>query len=143
MSAWYGDENAVYTYSGIRNEPLPWTDALLECRQKLGEVTDEIFNSVLLNQYVDGHHGMGWHSDDEPELGHNPLICSLSLGETRCFSMRHKFDKSQRGIKLPLSHGSLLIMEGQTQKNWQHSVPKTRRTVGCRINLTFRNIDVI
>jgi len=139
LSAWYGDPDAHYAYSGLSLEPLPWLPIILELRAQIGTVCDAPFNSVLLNLYRDGADSMGWHSDDEPELGERPVIASLSLGATRRFRMRHRRRKELEPVAVELESGSLLIMEGDTQRFWKHQVPKTRRVVEPRINLTFRN----
>ncbi|NJD31443.1 MAG: alpha-ketoglutarate-dependent dioxygenase AlkB [Gammaproteobacteria bacterium] len=138
LVAWHGDPDARYTYSGTAHDPLPWTPPLEAIRARLLELTGHSFNAVLLNLYRDGRDGMGWHSDDEPELGRDPVIASVSLGATRRFCMRHRRRKDSR-LELPLGHGSLLLMSGPTQHHWLHAVPKTRAPVGERINLTFRN----
>lgn len=139
LTAWYGDPGKSYTYSGITMQPAIWTPTLLELKAKVDVLAGIVFNSVLLNLYRNGNDSMGWHSDDEPELGANPVIGSLSLGGTRRFMLRHRF---QRGLKheLELKSGSFLLMQGTTQHYWQHQVPKTRRPVLPRINLTFRVI---
>ncbi len=139
LSAWYGDPGAAYTYSGKRQEPLPWILPLAELRSRLETACEASFNSVLLNLYRHGQDSMGWHSDDEPELGSQPLIASLNLGATRRFHLRRKADKSDK-VVLDLHHGSLLVMAGDTQQYWQHQVPKTKKDVGERLNLTFRKI---
>lgn len=138
LTAWYGDSDAVYTYSGLRFEPLPWSPLLLRLKRDIEEKSGHQFNSVLLNLYRDGQDSMGWHSDDEAELGDNPVIGSLNFGASRKFHLRHKFDKEEPKQSFELSHGSLLVMEGRTQHYWQHQVPKTKRIVGKRVNLTFR-----
>jgi alkylated DNA repair dioxygenase AlkB len=140
LSAWYGDPDARYTYSGLALEPLPWTAALRAIKTRIETVTDAHFNSVLLNLYRNGSDSMGWHSDDEPELGNTPTIASLSLGDERRFLLRHKRRKDLDPIELPLQHGSLLLMRGATQTHWKHQVPKTKRPVALRLNLTFRRI---
>lgn len=140
LSCWIGDPEAAYTYSAMRFEPRPWTPTLGVLRDRLNAMLGAGFNSVLANRYRSGADGMGWHADDEPELGAQPLIASLSLGATRRFLLRSR-DRSQRAA-LALSHGSLLLMEGSTQLRTQHSLPKTARPVGERINLTFRRILV-
>ncbi len=139
LSAWYGSPQARYTYSGLALEPRPWTGPLLDLKTRLEAAADCLFNSVLLNQYRDGRDSMGWHSDDEPELGANPTIASLSLGQTRRFLLRHK-RRDHSPVEIPLEHGALLIMRGPTQTHWQHQVPKTRRPCTLRLNLTFRCI---
>lgn len=140
LSAWYGDPDARYTYSGLSLTPRPWTEPLSTLKTRIEAVADDAFNSVLLNQYRDGQDSMGWHSDNEPELGPAPTIASLSLGGERRFLLRHKKRQELDLIELPLSHGSLLIMRGPTQAHWKHQVPKTRRPVAPRLNLTFRRI---
>jgi alkylated DNA repair dioxygenase AlkB len=140
LSAWYGDPDAHYRYSGLSLEPRPWLPPILELKARVEAVCDAPFNSVLLNLYRDGDDSMGWHSDDEPELGERPVIASLSLGATRRFRMRHRRRKDLEPVAIDLESGSLLIMQGDTQRFWKHQVPKTRRTVEPRINLTFRSI---
>ena len=141
LQAWYGDNDAHYRYSGLSLQPLAWTPALLKIKQTVEQLTAATFNSVLLNLYRDGRDGMGWHSDDEPELGQEPIIASLSIGAERDFVLCHKRDKANK-IKLSLSNGSLLLMSGRLQHCWRHQVPKTRLPVGERINLTFRLIKL-
>ncbi len=138
LSAWYGD--LPYSYSGIRLEPLTWTPTLLEIKRRVEALTRHSFNSVLLNFYRDQHDSIGMHSDDERELGPQPAIASLSLGEARTFLLRHKSRKDLKTVKLALPTGSLLLMQGQTQQFWRHGVNKDRLTCAPRINLTFRKI---
>ena len=138
LTAWYGDPAARYTYSGLVWEPRPWTPALLALRQQVESASDTPFNSVLLNLYRDGRDSMGWHSDDEPELGPAPTIASLSLGATRRFRLRPRAGLAHPPFALDLSNGSLLLMRGPTQRHWQHTLPKTARPIGPRLNLTFR-----
>lgn len=138
--AWHGDPGKRYTYSGLQLEPAPWTPLLAEIRDQLTSFSGATFNSVLLNLYHDGRDSMGWHSDDEPELGEYPVIASLSLGATRRFRFRHRSDKTLSPVGIDLTHGSLLLMQGATQHHWQHCLPKTARQVSPRINLTFRVI---
>ena len=144
LQSWHGDPGASYRYSGLDLEPEPWTPLLAELRARLETVElGAQFNSVLANLYRDGQDSMGWHADDEPELGAEPVIASLSLGETRTFQLRHRTDRSIARIDLDLPSGSLLWMAGKTQTHWQHALPKRggkRRTWGARINLTFRRI---
>lgn len=139
LTAWYGDGDKIYSYSGLQMKPLPWTDFLLEIKSKVELQCGLGFNSVLLNYYRNGTDSMGWHSDDEPELGKNPAIASVSFGAERMFCLRHKKEKLLQ-VKLMLAHGSLLIMSGETQHYWQHAIPKTAKPVGERINLTFRKL---
>jgi alkylated DNA repair dioxygenase AlkB len=139
LSCWIGDPEAVYRYSGTRFRPHPWPPALAGLRARLRGQLGEPFNSVLANRYRDGADAMGWHSDDEPELGPAPVIASLSLGATRRFVLRHR-QRRERKLALELAHGSLLVMRGATQRHWQHALPRTARPVGERVNLTFRTI---
>jgi alkylated DNA repair dioxygenase AlkB len=138
LVAWHGDPGASYLYSGTLHEPRPWTPTLLEIREVAEALTGHRYNSVLLNLYRDGSDGMGWHADDEPELGRDPVIASVSLGATRRFKLRHRRRKTV--TSLDLGHGSLLAMAGATQQCYVHAVPKTARAVGERINLTFRYV---
>ncbi|MBI4816180.1 MAG: alpha-ketoglutarate-dependent dioxygenase AlkB [Deltaproteobacteria bacterium] len=139
LTVWLGDAEAVYAYSGVVNVPFPMTPALGALRDRLQLMLDVRFNGVLANLYRDGADSMGWHSDDEPELGANPIIASVSLGAERLFRLAHKKDKADR-VDLRLPHGSLLVMGGTIQTHYRHSVPKTKSAVGERINLTFRRI---
>lgn len=139
LTAWYGDPGKSYTYSKIAMCPQPWTTPLAEIRAAVEAESGTRFNSVLLNLYRDGRDGVAWHSDDETELGPEPVIASVSFGSTRKFQLRCKSEPGLRH-ELDLTHGSLLIMDGPTQRHWQHQIPKTSRTVGPRINLTFRYI---
>ena len=139
LTAWYGDSGKSYTYSGITMIPTPWTATLLDLKAKVDTISGVVFNSVLLNLYRDGNDSMGWHRDDEPELGQNPVIGSLSLGGTRRLKLRHRFEQGLK-YQLELTSGSFLLMKGTTQDYWQHQVPKTKRPVLPRINLTFRVI---
>ena len=141
LSSWHGDPAAHYSYSGLALDPLPWTPTLSQVRQLVEAATEQEYNSVLLNLYRGGGDGMGWHSDDEPELGSNPHIASFSLGSSRRFLLRHKRRKGLDVVEFALGHGDLLAMRGTTQQFWKHQVPKTRRAVGARINLTFRTIQ--
>ncbi|QHL89447.1 alpha-ketoglutarate-dependent dioxygenase AlkB [Nibribacter ruber] len=139
LTAWYGDAGKSYTYSGLTWQPLPWIPILAQLRDQLFACTGVSFNSVLLNLYRNGQDSMGWHADDEPELGPNPVIASLSLGQERSFHFRHRTQKELKQ-KLALPSGSLLLMAGQTQHHWQHQVPKSAKPLEPRINLTFRVI---
>ena len=136
LVAWHGETQARYTYSGTAHEPRPWSAELLELRDLAETLTGHRYNRVLLNLYRDGRDGMGWHADDEPELGPEPVIASFSLGAIRRLKLRHR--RSRTVVELELGHGSLLSMAGQTQHHYVHAVPKTARPVGARINLTFR-----
>ena len=128
-----------YSYSGIVMTPQPMTQTLQCIENRIYQLCDESFTTVLLNLYRDGKDSNGWHADDEAELGKNPVIASLSLGAPRFFHLRHNRDSKQR-YKLLLEHGSLLLMAGETQHHWKHKVAKTAKKVGPRINLTFRKI---
>jgi len=141
LSAWYGDLGATYSYSGLSLTPKAWTPTLLEVHNQLAETIERPFNSVLLNLYRNGNDSMGWHSDDEWELGLNPVIASISLGDPRMMKFRHRSDPEVSKFALELSTGSLLIMAGTTQKFWQHEIPKTKKSVGERLNLTFRFVQ--
>jgi alkylated DNA repair dioxygenase AlkB len=136
--AWYGDDNFEYTYSNVRKYALPWTEELLLLKQKVEQLTGESYNSCLLNLYHDGSEGMAWHSDGEQDLKKNGAIASLSLGATRKFSFKHKKDHCK--IDIILESGSLLVMTGDTQSNWLHRLPPTKKVSKPRINLTFRTI---
>jgi alkylated DNA repair dioxygenase AlkB len=137
-TAWYGDSDYLYTYSNITKQALPWTKELSGLKQMVEEFAGVKFNSCLLNLYHNGDEGMGWHSDDEESLGKNNTIASLSLGAERKFLFKHK--QTKQIISLVLEHGSLLIMKAATQRNWLHSLPKSKNIVQPRINLTFRMI---
>jgi alkylated DNA repair dioxygenase AlkB len=139
LTSWHGDPEAHYRYSGRDNAPLPWTATLLRMREAVEQATGEVFNSVLANLYRDGADHMGWHADDERELGGRPVIASLSLGAVRRFQFRPR-PKGAVLLTLELGPGSLLLMAGQTQRHYHHRVPATARTAGRRINLTFRRI---
>ncbi|GAB3734822.1 alpha-ketoglutarate-dependent dioxygenase AlkB [Luteimonas pelagia] len=141
LSCWIGDPGAAYRYSGVRREPHPWPASLLPVRERLGRALGVRFDSVLANLYRDGGDAMGWHADDEPALGPDPVIASLSLGATRRFALKPKagVDGGSR-LAVPLPHGSLLVMRGSTQARYLHAIPRTRRPVGPRINLTFRRV---
>ena len=141
LTAWYGDENAAYKYSGIVNKPMPWTPTLSKLRQFVEMATLEKYNSVLLNFYRNGNDHLSWHSDDEVELGDEPVIASLSLGSSRTFCLRKKSLSSiQKRLDLVLPNGSLLCMRGTTQSLWEHCLKKEPKGVEPRINLTFRTV---
>ena len=140
LSAWLGDEDATYRYSGTRFVPHPWTPTLLALRDRVADACGARFNSVLANLYRDGSDRMGWHSDDEPELGPEPSIASLSLGAERTFRFRAK--AGGEPVAIELTHGSLLRMAGATQRLYKHELPARKRVSGPRINLTFRQVTV-
>ena len=146
---WYGDSGVSYRYSGASHLAEEWLAPLADIRHKLEQTLGSQFNFVLLNHYRDGEDSMGWHSDDEHELGNEPLIASLSLGATRTFRVRQRRDGVERGEvashrrqswKLELVNGSLLVMWGRSQRDYQHCVPKSRRSSELRINLTYRYV---
>jgi len=139
LTALYGEKGKSYSYSNITMNPTPFTASLLEIKRRIKEICDTSFNVVLLNMYRNGSDSNGWHSDDEKELGRNPVIASVSLGAKRMFQLRNKGDKISK-YNIELTHGSLLLMKGETQHFWQHQVPKTKKEVQPRINLTFRVI---
>ena len=162
LSAWYGDAGKTYTYSGKKQEPLAWNEPLLMIKTSIENYLQRpslnsffqketpsvpslsgfrasIFNSVLCNFYRNGNDSMGWHQDNEPELGRNPVIASVNFGESRRLLFRRKEDKTVKH-ELLLTHGSLLIMGGAMQHHWQHAVPKEPKRTHRRINLTFRHI---
>ena len=140
LVAWHGDAGQRYTYSGITLEPLPWTDLLLGIKSTVEEFAQASFNSVLLNYYRDHRDSMGFHSDDEPELGPKPTIASLSLGSERVLILKHKTRTELKPVRLPLQSGSLLLMKGDTQHHWKHGINKESKACGPRVNLTFRRI---
>ena len=139
LGCWMGDASAVYRYSGTLFTPVPWIEPVLSLKQAVEAASGHRFNSVLLNYYRDGQDAMGWHSDDEPELGGQPVIASVSLGGVRRFLLREK-RKGARSFGLALAHGSLLLMHGDLQRLYQHALPRTLRSVDARVNLTFRKI---
>lgn len=136
--AWYGEKSFEYTYSNTTKRALPWTEELLELKDRVERETGEAFNSCLLNLYHDGAEGMAWHSDGEKDLKKNGAIVSLSFGAERKFAFKHKNTKEK--IELVLEHGSLLTMKGITQAHWLHRLPPTKRISKPRVNLTFRTI---
>lgn len=142
LTAWHGDATAHYQYSGLALTPQPWTPALQELRKQVEAATATRFNSVLLNLYRAGQDSMGWHADNEPELGPAPVIASVSLGATRRFRLKPRDPQRtpHEPVSLDLTAGSLLVMRGLTQQHWLHAVPKTAHPVGPRINLTFRKV---
>lgn len=156
LQAWFGDEQAKYNYSGLTLKPTAWLPVLDKIRHQLNQQcvaifaqettqpntinTNVAFNSLLANCYRDNQDAVAWHSDDEPELGVNPVIASISLGASREFKMKHK--ETGKKLNIPLTSGSLLIMAGETQHCWQHAVLRSKLSLGPRINLTFRQIKV-
>jgi len=139
LTALYGNNGQSYSYSNITMHPLLFSSALSEIKNSIEQLTKTTFTTCLCNLYRDGNDSNGWHADDEISLGRNPVIASVSLGATRSFRFRQKEDHSN-AFKIDLESGSLLVMSGATQHNWQHQLPKTRKPVAPRINLTFRII---
>lgn len=142
LTAWYGDPDAVYTYSGIKNTPLPWIPLLEELKTSVEQQCKTNFNSVLINYYRTGSDHMSWHCDDEKELGPNPTIASLSFGERRRFQLKHKMNKGLEVVTIEPDSGSLIVMKDCTQEYWNHRIVKTSKQIGPRINLTFRQISL-
>jgi alkylated DNA repair dioxygenase AlkB len=141
LTAWYGDAGTNYSYSGMAMAPLPWTPMLLRIREKVQAFSGEKFNSVLLNHYRDHRDSMGFHSDDEKELGPTPIIASVSIGATRTFILKHKTRPQLKPVRLDLPSGCFLVMKGLTQKHWKHGIDKQTKPCGPRVNLTFRRIE--
>ena len=137
LTAFYASNKKNYSYSSLKMEPLPFFDELKRVKKDIEKFTQTNFTSCLANLYRDGNDSNGWHADDEKELGKNPTIASLSLGQARFFKFRNKKDH-QLKKKILLEPGSLLLMKGETQHCWQHEIPKTKKIVDERINLTFR-----
>ena len=140
LSSWVGDPGVTYTYSRSPRDPHPWATTLAALREACEERSSTTFNSVLANLYRSGNDAMGWHADDEPELGSQPVIASVSLGEERRFDFRHRTTGETTSVHLP--HGSLLVMAGETQTNWMHRIARTKKPLGPRINLTYRFVHL-
>ena len=138
LQAWYGDPSAIYAYSGKPLTPKPWHPELSHLREDLAKVGISC-NAVLANLYRDGNARVGWHSDNEKELGQHPVIASISLGSTRTFQLKHK--RTNERIDLEVESGSLLLMAGATQDNWLHALPQRKRITESRINLTYRMVE--
>jgi len=136
--AWYADDNYSYTYSNTTKQALPWTKELLELKKLAEQLSGDKYNSCLLNLYHNGDEGMAWHSDDEKMLGKDTSIASLSFGAERKFALKHRINKHP--VSLMLENGSLLVMKGATQSNWLHSLPKSKKVITPRVNLTFRTM---
>lgn len=139
-SAWYGDSDKPYTYSGLTLQPKPWNKGLLFIKDQIDKIANVKFNSVLMNWYRDGEDYINWHTDAERELGRNPVIGSVNFGATRRFLIRRN-DNNSIKLEFPLKHGTLLIMSGELQHFWQHSVPKELKVKEPRFNMTFRVIN--
>ena len=140
LNAWYGEHGADYSYSGRLFRALPWLPVLIELKQLVERTTGDVFNSALVNLYRDGQDSVDWHSDDEPELGHNPVIASISLGAVRCFQIKHKMRRDLSLQTVELAHGSLLLMTGEFQHHWRHRLPKVKGLSEPRVNVTFRQV---
>lgn len=134
--AWYADKPYAYIYSNTKKIAHYWTPTLSSIKNQLQDYTGEQFNSCLLNLYLDGSEGMGWHSDDESMMKKHATIASISLGAKRSFMFRHKRSKEQHSVEL--ENGSLLLMKAQIQDFWKHQLPVRKRVKNPRINLTFR-----
>ncbi|PRX46228.1 alpha-ketoglutarate-dependent dioxygenase AlkB family protein [Salegentibacter salegens] len=140
LTAFYAEKGISYTYSGLQLQPETFSTEILGLKQQTEELTSIDFNTCLVNLYRDGRDSMGWHADNEKVLGKNPVIASISLGGVRSFQFKHKNNKNLKE-KIELQHGSLLIMKGSMQHFWKHQLPKTKKEVSPRINLTFRKIQ--
>jgi alkylated DNA repair dioxygenase AlkB len=145
LTAWYGDAGARYRYSGLALEPLPWTPLLAALRDLVQDAAGAPFDSCLLNLYRDGRDSIGFHADDEAELGPRPVIAALSLGAERPLDFRPRgaaaaADRAHGRVRVPLPAGSLLVMRGDTQRLWHHGIAKTARPCGPRVSLTFRRV---
>jgi alkylated DNA repair dioxygenase AlkB len=138
LQAWYGDSHLQYQYSGLSLQALPWTSELLALKQVVEQHSGTAFNSVLANFYRDGQDSVAWHSDDEPELGANPVVASLSFGGERLFKLKHK--TTAEVYNIVLKSGDLLLMLAETQHYWRHCLPRSKTNTAARINLTFRKI---
>ncbi len=138
LSSWHGDPGTEYRYSGITLQPEPWSTDLITLKHICEAVSGAPFNSVLANLYRTGRDAMGWHSDDEPELGPEPVIASVSLGAMRRFDLRHRVTKET--VRVQLGSGDVLVMSQSSQRSWMHQVPRTTKVTEPRINLTFRQI---
>lgn len=139
LTALFGNEGKPYSYSNIVMQPHSWNPLLMFIKNEVEEVVNENFTTVLLNLYRNGKDSNGWHTDNEKELGRNPVIASVSFGTERVFHLQHHSIPEAK-LKITLEHGSLLIMKGETQHFWKHQLPKTAKPISSRINLTFRII---
>jgi alkylated DNA repair dioxygenase AlkB len=140
LQCWMGDRTSEYGYSGVRLTPCPWHETVKAIHDRVADLSGSTFNSVLINYYRNGQDSVAWHADDESELGESPVIASVSLGAERIFELKQKHQTPAKKYKLPLRHGSLLIMGGTMQQHWLHQLPKVQGLNEERINLTFRNI---
>lgn len=141
LQCWLADPGCRYTYSGLTLEPQSWPIWISPLRDRVHTLTGQYFNSVLLNWYRHGQDSIAWHSDDEPELGINPFIASVSFGQTRIFSFKRRNPEANDRLAIPLPHGSLLMMSEELQHHWVHQISKTRKPVSERISLTFRQVN--
>jgi alkylated DNA repair dioxygenase AlkB len=139
LTAFYGDPEIHYAYAGHLHRALPWFNELSEVKNAVEEISQESYNSVLLNYYRDGNDRMGWHADNESSLGQNPIIASVSLGAERFFDLKHRHLANQR-VRIQLTHGSLLVMSGALQHHWLHQIPAQKKIAEPRLNLTFRRV---
>lgn len=139
LTALFGHEGKPYAYANVVMQPHPWTPLLTFLKEEVEHIAHTHFTTVLLNLYRHGQDSNGWHADNEKELGRNPVIASLSFGAERAFHLQHNTLREEK-LKIPLTSGSLLLMQGTTQHYWKHQIPKTARPVGPRINLTFRTL---
>jgi alkylated DNA repair dioxygenase AlkB len=140
LTTWYGDNGKSYTFSGKKYDPIPWTPELLEIKSRIESIAETTFNTVLLNYYRNGNDSVAWHSDDEYELGKDPVIASVSFGQMRRFDVRQKQDHQQK-FSVDLENGSLLLMKGDLQHFWEHRIAKSVKPMKERVNLTFRVIQ--
>lgn len=137
LTALFGENSNPYSYSGITMHPIPFPEILISLKREIEDITQRKFTTCLANLYRNGQDSNGWHADNEKELGKAPVIASVSFGATRAFHLKHRTRKELKR-KVELTHGSLLVMQGDTQTHWLHQIPKTKKTVSERINLTFR-----
>ena len=140
LQCWMGDRTSVYGYSGVRLSPSPWNETVKTIHNRVTNLIDTTFNSVLINYYRSGQDSVAWHADDEAELGDTPVIASVSLGAERIFELKQKHQTPAKKYQLLLRHGSMLVMGGTMQQHWLHQLPKENGLAQARINLTFRNI---
>ncbi|MBL7559593.1 alpha-ketoglutarate-dependent dioxygenase AlkB [Olleya sp. YSTF-M6] len=140
LTALFADNKKPYSYSNITMQPHGFSSALSEIKKKIEDIENNTFTTCLANLYRDGQDSNGWHADNEKELGENPIIASVSLGQVRPFSLKHKVHKHLKH-KIELQSGSLLVMKGSTQQHWLHQIAKTKKIIKPRINLTYRIIN--
>lgn len=138
LTAWYGDSKIDSSYYDKKRKMLPWNADLLFIKERIEKEVDIQFTRCLLNYYRDGKDSVDWHQDYEESQRKNTVIGSVTFGATRPFQLKHATRKDLKRISIPLAHGSLLLMQGATQDNWKHKIPKTTKKILPRINLTFR-----